>query len=369
MIPIEDIQKKYGGEMAAVVLAFRVHFKTDSIQKLQEFVALNPPDWQKVMDLCYLHRIRMLVYRILLQLELDESIHDQMKQESYGMVQESFTLVHEFKQVVEVLSEAGITVIPYKGAVFTQQFFGDLISRESSDIDLIIEPSHIKQAVQILKERGYQVPEVKNQENFGKDFFEKFKEMDMRKPRPGTYPFLVEMHWSITETVLDMDPSINSDIHRIGGVEKIAGTEFSVLEKNQHFLYVIVHHAIKDGFLSLREVVDIAQGFKNSAIDRTYLKDNLSKWGVSRAFSVANALSFELFGIRAEEVDKTKKMVLERNFLDQILSFQETDPQYWNSLKFRWDNLKRFLVRVRLRDSLKKQISYLQKVLKNAVSF
>jgi hypothetical protein len=56
------------------------------------------------------------------------------------------------------LAAAGIRCTPLKGPGLGEQIYGDIGRRPSSDIDLLVAPQQLRDAVEVVRELGYEVP-------------------------------------------------------------------------------------------------------------------------------------------------------------------------------------------------------------------
>lgn len=79
MIPIKQIKDQYGNELALIILTCRVHFQSASEKELDQFIEQYKIDWNNLVHLCRWHRIRIVVYRMLTQINLPPEIHDRLK--------------------------------------------------------------------------------------------------------------------------------------------------------------------------------------------------------------------------------------------------------------------------------------------------
>ena len=134
--------------MALLIQCCRVHFKTDSIQSLNEKIEKFGENklaevLKRVQLLSRLHRIRPVVYRVLLNTIVPEEFKTLLKNELHSITLQNFSIAKETERIVIKLENAGITLIPYKGVAFSKQFYGDISMRESSDIDLVIDPTSL----------------------------------------------------------------------------------------------------------------------------------------------------------------------------------------------------------------------------------
>ncbi|MFD2200564.1 nucleotidyltransferase family protein [Shivajiella indica] len=329
MIPIEEIQQKYGVEMAVVVLACRVHFQTAEKGELQDFIDKNSINWDKVLDICYMHRIRMLVYRIFLIVNIPDTTQQYIKEDSLHLVQRNFKQALELERIVTSLEAEGIRTIPYKGLAFSKQFFGDIVSRESSDIDLIIRPEDLKRIDTLMIGQGYRGEFKEVLEYLGNNFQSRYKDYIMGKFLGEEHQFSVEFHWSIVEKLWLVDYQIIQEmLYRTKGKAKILKAEVDLLDPNSHFIFILLHHCIEDVFHSLREMIDLAQVASQShvQVDWEYILNTLQNMRLSNAFLMANRLIWELFGLSLGGMREMASLEKADKFLGRILLAYPMNP-------------------------------------------
>lgn len=146
---------------------------------------------------CLKQRIRPLVYRIALKATLDETIRKKINNKLNKLTLKSFEQAKETERLIFLLKKSNINAIPYKGTAYSKQFFGNISMRESSDIDLIIEPYEIPKAIAVL-ENGFQ----SNQKNYyyrlgHKRFIKSHKDFNFDKYIEDVRLSHVELHFNI----------------------------------------------------------------------------------------------------------------------------------------------------------------------------
>lgn len=266
-------------------------------------------------------------------------------------------------RVIKLLADQGIQAIPYKGKAYAQQFYGDLVSRESSDIDLIIRPQELSKIIKIMEAEGYQCANKKAFEYLESKYFEYYKDLGCEKFKNGEREFYIEFHWAITANVFDINPHLNSFIYQADEKIEIANQPINALNGNVHFLFILVHHAIADVFHSLREIVDIAQFVYQQRFkpDWKFINQNMAKLELMEPLLIGNRLTQDLLGISltvTEESAPNQKKY--HRFLDQILTSKFINPHdpFGLSLQLR---------RLDMKKSRIKKVRYVWQVIKSRI--
>jgi hypothetical protein len=285
--------------MAAMILCCRVFFETATITELNDFVADNDIDWLTLIRLAYQHRVRPTIYKILHLVELPAEINVLIYKQHAEITKLNFKQAVETERIIMLLKQQGIVAVPYKGAAFSKQFFGDLVSRESSDIDLVIRPHDINAAIAVLKHDEYQ-PELDSVYKYlGSRYPAYYKDYNFNKFKNGKREFHIELHWAITENYVGISSKINTFIFDVDDTFFFAKTSIRVLNKSAHFSSILIHHAVKDTFKTLKNIVDIAQASGHVCIQSSNreIYVDFDSIGLKNALAVGNALSEQLLGV------------------------------------------------------------------------
>ena len=105
-------------------------------------------------------------------------------------------LVEELRRLLGLLDSAGIPAIPLKGPWLAQRLYGDYTLRVCSDLDLMVPPDRVVEAVYLLEANGYHGV-------FTPKFFERYLawcavEHWMRSERQVS--IVMEFHWRVFRT-------------------------------------------------------------------------------------------------------------------------------------------------------------------------
>jgi len=264
MLALDQIATLYGKPMALLIQCCRVHFKTDTLESLNQRLEAIKADKieeivKRVQLFSRLHRIRPVVYRVLLNANVSEQIKTNLKNELHSITLQNFEIAKETERIVQKLAAAGITAIPYKGVAYSKQFYKDISMRESSDIDLAIDASDLLAIKPLLEEDGYAIAAgMENPVNAKADYYTKNKDLCLDKVTP-THRFHVELHWMITHPNYQAPISLNK-INIVETVEgELAGTSLRFLEPTEHCRATLLHHFLHDGMEYLKLLVDITQ--------------------------------------------------------------------------------------------------------------
>ncbi|WP_372632917.1 nucleotidyltransferase family protein [Cohnella sp.] len=102
---------------------------------------------------------------------------------------QNMVIRHETELLLRKFEANGIPVIPLKGTMLAERYFGHFAARGTSDIDLLVAPEHIQAALACVANAGYCTPLKENPEHY---------HLEWTKTSSGLpEPLPVELHWSL----------------------------------------------------------------------------------------------------------------------------------------------------------------------------
>ena len=328
MIPLDDIKTKYGNEIALVLLCCRIHFNTEERITLQEFIDNNAVDWKHVQYLSEYHRIEPIVYKILTNANLPKETALQIKQKQLYLVQQCFQRALETERIINLLRENGISCTPYKGIAFSKQFYGDIVSRESSDIDLVVAPGEFGKVMELMTKDGYSFENHLIYDYYKEDIYKQIKELCFNKYANGIRTFHIEFHWKISDNRIRLKKKADALLYNGGAEEILVKNNIKMLNINAHYVAVFIHHSMNDMFSILRNIVDLSQIIKcsDAAVNINYIEDAFFELNLQKAASACCFLSEELLGVALPFSTKKTATVLaihEKTYFTELLLKRE----------------------------------------------
>jgi hypothetical protein len=180
-----------------------------------------------------------------------EDIFQQMNEIYLISMKRSMIQVSELLQVIQLGKDHEIPVIPYKGAALSQQIYGDIGLRISSDIDIIVREQDVIRAKALLISQGY-TPPISLTPEQDKKFIQVRCEYDLSHPRRNT----LDLHWQFIPYYY-LAPFEETDIWSGLKVISLEGHEIFALSLEMHIIALCIHGA-KHQWKELRQISDIA---------------------------------------------------------------------------------------------------------------
>lgn len=296
MISISDIQQRYTAEIALCVLACRACLDNAIQHQLRSFIENTEIDWTRFSEIIKTLKLKPIVAKVFIGVAdiLPTTYADQLQKSTMAQSAQLMQRTAEVINIHNKLKDAGIENIPYKGVILSQQLFGDNISRQSSDMDFLINPRDFAKAKSILETEGYVA-------DYYNPAYEKFilntsHELILRK-RKGNIGLNFELHWAITNKMLDI-PITNKEVMNEKMVCRIGGVEIETFSLQNHFMVILIHHGVNDIWRSMRHAMDVALFIQlhGKFIDWEKLCANALKHKIHYTTSIGIQLAHELFG-------------------------------------------------------------------------
>ena len=205
--------------------------------------AARPIDWPRLLRVARRHGVIGLVIDGLRKagLKTPPEVAQQMEAEELHVVRSGLALAAETLRLQRLFDEARIPVVFVKGSALAVLAFGNVGIRQAEDIDLLISPSELPQAVALIRSAGYcryepppevDVSKLQTIIQLRKDFGFCQQTGDIR----------LEVHWRLflNRHAMSIDlPHLNSRM-----VPLASGVGLRTLGEEDLFAYLCVHGAL-----------------------------------------------------------------------------------------------------------------------------
>lgn len=321
MIGTEQISSRYTPEMGLVILSGRVYFHTATAADLHQFVATHTINWPLFAHMIAAHQIRPFVYKVLSAHieDIDGAFLETLRANCFKIAAGNMLKAEELVRIAGIFSDKGIKCLAYKGVVLSNYLFSDLISRETADIDLLLQPADFRAAMALLVQDGYEVRFYNPQ--FEEEFLKTSHELLFKKTTPrGTIK--IELHWRVTAEMMNI-PLPNDDMMSQTGTVTILGHGINVPGIKQHLLALMVHHGVNDVWRTLRHVLDLslfAVHYGDIINDRSFV-DAAGIYRIRHTTETGFRIARLLFGIPVPPVFQSAKGDLPEALINNLLEF------------------------------------------------
>jgi len=298
-----------------------------------------------------------LMYKVLTanQYAVDSDFLHRLKNNNMQLASGNMMRLHELKCLVEAFVAEGLTAVPYKGVFLSQLLYGDFITRETVDIDIIILKDQFVAAHQLLTRLGY-ASRYYNPD-FKQHILNTSHELQYAKTTErGNVK--VELHWAATSHMMDIPLDMGGMMGTLGAAN-LHGHSLPTFQVQDHLLLLLIHHGVNDVWRTLRHLMDIALLLKNHSgvLDMNLLQKQAHACRMEYSAAIGFNMVNELLGIPLPA--SFSLVVIPGSIKDNLLQFPPLKKSKLNA-----DSLKQQLL---LRDSLPHRLRLLGKYLKVAI--
>jgi len=154
-------------------------------------------------------------------------------------------------------------------------------------------------AIKVLKEDGY-IPEIDNVYQYlGARYFDYYKDYSLNKFQGRIRDHHLELHWAIAENYYNVNSKVNPFIYTSGQQLPFIKSHIKLLDPVAHFSAVLIHHAVKDGFTCLKNIIDISYAIQHPDIQTqvNLLSDTFKSLKLQNVLNIGNGLSQQVMGV------------------------------------------------------------------------
>ena len=296
----------------------------DDLSGISSFIEHHHPDWGRVLHLVQKHKLVPVVQRVLSgqPAHVPPGILDALADLSERSLKRIRNLNHELMQIRQIFDTADLPFIPLKGPLMAHQLYGDSALRQTRDLDLLVHPDTLSNAISLLSANGYILLDeyfIKNPEK-RRLFMMGENHVRFRHPLKK---IIIELHWAVSRnfTTLSTDHWFAHAI-RI----EAEGKRFRTFSMDDYFV-ILVAHGIKHQYELLFWLYDIAHLLKISPASRESLIEHATAHRCGSAARVSIALADHLFGVQTGTEAEPKSLSVREKFLyHQCLKIHANHP-------------------------------------------
>jgi hypothetical protein len=193
-------------------------------------------------------------------------------------------------RILDCLDAIGIEVIPYKGIVLSEVYYGDMALRQSGDLDLFVREHDVARIKNAVRELGYTV-RVPIPEDAEEDYIASGYECTFDSPAGKN---LLELQWALQPRFYAVDFDMAGLFERAVNVE-VVGHRVKT-PSPEDLLLVLSVHAAKHVWGRLIWLCDIAQILKLGNLNWDLVQARAEKFGIERILHVTLLLGNRLLG-------------------------------------------------------------------------
>lgn len=243
-------------ELEMLALCARVLLSTSEVSDLR-LAARKRLRWDLVEQYAQNHALVPVVAHVLTlhaKEQIPESTFDRLRERLVENAQKSLVWLREWMRLLAAFAEADIEVVSFKGPALALTAYRNLSLREFTDLDLLVRPSEVAMAREVLTRQGYKLDSpVPDDTSAG---LIRSRNQQISFVNEQERGLQVDLHWGLlsntASALLTVDQFLDSSI-----VETEGQVSFRSLAP-EHLLLLLCVHGTKHCWSNLRWLCDLA---------------------------------------------------------------------------------------------------------------
>ncbi|CAN5867727.1 hypothetical protein BH23GEM5_BH23GEM5_15630 [soil metagenome] len=253
-------------------------------------------DWKYLVPAAHVHGVMPLLWRNLERVApgvIPDWVRAQLGASYLHNARRNLFLTGELLRLLELLDDAGISAIPFKGPALAASLYGDVALRQFCDLDLLVHPHAVADVRDLLLAHGFE-PEYSLSGAQHDALLISRNEMPFRNPDRG---FFLEVQWQITPKFFSFPLEMKGLWDRLQPVS-LGGKTVRGLSPEDLLLILCVHGAkhLWERLSWIRDVAQLIGVHPDLAWDSVL--ERARSLGVERMLLLGLFLSKDLLGAR-----------------------------------------------------------------------
>ena len=276
----------------------------------------KPTHWDLLFRLADQHGVTSLLYETLESFTglVPAATLVTLRQDHERNIHKSLFLARELIRILDCLGELGIEVIPYKGVLLSQLYYGDIALRRSGDMDLFVRQEDVARIKRAVRDLGY-TPRLLIPADAEHDYIASGYECTFDSAAGKN---LLELQWALQPRFYAVDFDMQGLFERSRNVT-VAGWVVKT-PSPEDLLLILSVHAAKHVWGRLIWLCDIAQILKHENLNWDWIQSQAAEIGIERILHITLLLLNRFFGTRIPPVIETKLLEdkTAKTFVEQI---------------------------------------------------
>ena len=244
-------------------------------------------EWEAALRLADHHGTSSLLYQNLSRFGdiVPSSALAALRQSYERNVYKSLFLARELIRILDCLDAIGVEVVPYKGIVMAEVYYGDMALRRSGDMDLFVRGRDVSRIKKAVRELGY-AQRVPVPEDAEEDYIASGYECTFDSPAGKN---LLELQWALQPRFYAVDFDMEGLFERAVSVS-VAGRAVKT-PCAEDLVLVLSVHAAKHVWERLIWLCDIAQILKRENLNWEWVQARARQFGIERILHITLLLA------------------------------------------------------------------------------
>ncbi len=284
-------------------LSVRLADPDAAVSAAENLISAGAVDWEDLYERAKIHCIRPQLANLIRKVSSAE-VPDGFREKIDDAYRQNLSLqlrnINEFIKVKQILDDAGIEAVPFKGFSLAHEMYGNIADREGGDVDLYINFRDLDRIMGLMNRGGY-MPETSSSPAFIRKMKRESAEYNFERYEGDEKVFHVEFHWKIGSTLHGMNISLD-DLSSQVVTGTMQGNAFKVFTPSAGLLLALMHHGGKDALVQLKHLLDIGMILKkDDRIDWDWVTGNARRYNIEPLVYVAVRMASDVTGIEIPE--------------------------------------------------------------------
>ncbi len=315
-------------------------------KSLREIQRLAPDFryWDSLLDLAQEHRVSQILLKRLEAsgVTVPGLVQERLKAEFDRQAFHALASAAELIAILQEFSSESIDAVPFKGVVLASSIYGDLSTRPSGDIDLLIHHRDLQEAAKLIRKRGFELTTETCLD--GSPMDPNYYECHFERPTDG---LVLELRWrlELVYSKFKRDLGINW-VWPTRKTAIVAGAEVPNIDPEKTLLLLCMHGS-KHLWSRLIWICDVAQLLEvEREIDWDLAIREAKRLGLWRAVALGVQLAVRMIGValpdwvlqgfESDAVSRSLALYFETSVFDAPgIPPQSRVPYYFKLLGFR----------------------------------
>jgi len=246
-----------------------------------------PLKWDALLRLADQHGTSSLLYQNLVRVEsaVPPAVLACLRQSHERNIHKSLFLTRELIRILDCASGLGVDVIPYKGVVLSEVYYGDMAMRQSGDLDLFVRKQDVVRIKSAIRNLGY-APRVFIPEDAERDYIDSGYEFTFDSPAGKN---LLELQWALQPRFYAVEFDMDGLFERAVNVT-VAGRHVKT-PSSEDLLLILSIHAAKHVWRRLIWLCDIVQIVKLGRVNWDWVQSQAHELGIARILHITLLLA------------------------------------------------------------------------------
>ncbi len=213
----------------------------------------------------------------------------------------NLVLFREMQGLCGRLKELGVDVLVYKGLVLCNALHGDLTTRPTRDLDILVRSSDFLRLREELLRMGFR-EDYHFPLGYARYYMGVNREAAFSRMLPDGIEFNVEAQWAPVLPLYGV-PFDNAPFFDRAVTAPWGGNSVRMPCLDDQFLLLLAHHGVSELWHSLKHITDLAffLAARGGELDWARVSEGIRRWGMARHAAVGFALCRDLLGVDAPD--------------------------------------------------------------------